>query len=434
MTRVSEITILGGGLAGLSAAYHLRDRCRLFEGRDSIGGTASSFSENGFIFDHAIHILYTNDPYASNLIKSLLGSNFCEQKRSSWIFSHNTYTPYPYQTNMRGLPKSVILENVFGMLRARLQKRVINPEHFEEWIYSRFGKGIAKNFMIPFNEKVWSVAPRQMNCDWMSDRVFVPSLRHLLKGLLSTNQKNIGSNAIFWYPRQGGINTLSEAFSKHIPNIHLQHICKKISPSKGTITFQNGKVISYKSIISSLPLPLLLSMIETTPTPIQRAASLLRANRVITISIGIDRENISNKHWVYFPEKKFIFQRISFPMNFSSSLVPQGMSSIMAEVSIPMDTPIPNLELISEQTIHQLTDIGILQSTDHLLTKKTLVIDPAYIIYDNNRAGAIDEINQYLRSISIIPCGRFGEWSYLNMDQAILSGKRAAEEFASQFL
>ena len=39
-----------------------------------------------------------------------------------------------------------------------------------------------------------------------------------------------------------------------------------------------------------------------------------------------------------------------------------------------------------------------------------------------------DKIHNFLRKNNVFPCGRFGEWEYFNMDHAINSGKKTAEE------
>ncbi len=423
---MEKIIILGAGLAGLSAAYHLNREYELIERSATHGGIAGSVKINGFTFDHAIHILFTKDPYASRLIRTLLGNNFLEQKRSSWIYTNDRYTQYPYQGNMKGLPKRIIWENLFGLLLRKFYRKAKHAHNFEEWIGNRFGTGIAKNFMIPFNKKVWAAELRSMSHDWIDDRVQEPRFRDVAKGIYSKKRTDYGPNATFWYPLHGGTSALPDSFLPFIQSIQYGQKCIGLNPETRTLDFQNGKK-KYEILISSLPLPQLIAIIKNPPYKVSLAAGKLKANRVTTVNLGIEREEISKKHWVYFPEERFIFQRISFPMNFSPSLVPSGTSSIMAEISSSDYRPLPQSDII-EQTISQLTTIGVLRKNDQILVKKIIHIEPAYIIYTPEHRESVDTIHRYLRSIGIIPCGRFGEWEYLNMDQTILSGKRAAEE------
>ena len=99
-----ETVILGGGMSGLSCAYHLKKDYKLFERSDEPGGLSRSIKQDGFIYDHTGHLLHLRNPYTLKLIPELLKDNLNLLHRSAWIYSHNTYTPYPYQANLGGLP------------------------------------------------------------------------------------------------------------------------------------------------------------------------------------------------------------------------------------------------------------------------------------------------------------------------------------------
>jgi UDP-galactopyranose mutase len=222
------------------------------------------------------------------------------------------------------------------------------------------------------------------------------------------------------------MSALTDAFLPYVKNTRLQKRCIAIDTSRKIIRFEDGEEFDYDTMISSVPLPRLIAMMSNIPEHIMDAASQLKSNAVHTVNLGIDREHISEKHWVYFPEKKYLFQRVSFPANFSASLAPPGTSSVMAEISSSAYRSLPEVDLI-EHTTRQLREIGILRSSDRVIEKSVKVIDPAYIIFDRFHSTAVSIVRDYLRSKSIITCGRFGEWQYFNMDQTILSGKQAAE-------
>ncbi len=417
--------ILGAGLAGLSAAYHLAEPFVLFEAEPEVGGVARSSHIGGFTFDHAIHVLYTKDVYASQLIRSLLGDNFRALQRSAWIYSSGTITPYPYQTNLFGLPASVIFENLMGLFEARMAPAGL-VKNFEEWICSTFGKGFAEQFMLPFNRKLWAADLQKMGFQWIADRVPQPDFAQILAGALALGTDHFGPNATFWYPRTGGITALASSFQNFIPPVRTNARAIRIDSKSRFIYFEHGNRCHYSNLISTIPLPRLVHIIDDVPDRIRELAVSLRANRVITVNIGIDRSEISDKHWIYFPDADLEFHRISFPMNFSNDLVPEGTSSIMVEISESDMRPIERKGLIA-RTIHQLRHIGVLREDDRILCSGITEIDPAYVIYGLDHDEVLNEIQHYLRERGIFSCGRFGAWRYLNMDHAILSGKEAAE-------
>src|SRR5882724_2910596 len=113
--------ILGGGMSGLSCAYHLKSDYLLVERSDEPGGLSRSIKQDGFVFDHTGHLLHLRHPYTLKLIPELLGDNLTLNQRRAWIYSHHAYTRYPYQANLYGLPKKVIEDCLKGLIEAQIQ-------------------------------------------------------------------------------------------------------------------------------------------------------------------------------------------------------------------------------------------------------------------------------------------------------------------------
>ena len=165
----------------------------------------------------------------------------------------------------------------------------------------------------------------------------------------------------------------------------------------------------------------------SVPNRIKEAAHRLRYNTIYAVNIGVKRANISDAHWIYFPEKEFIFHRISFPMNFSPSMTPEGASSITAEISASAGDEEMNERRLIQKVINDLTEAHVLQADDEILVTDVIKLEPAYVIYDHSHHQNVGIIHEFLRERDIYPCGRFGMWEYYNMDHAILSGKAIVE-------
>src|SRR5437660_8207196 len=114
-----SLVVVGAGPTGLSAAYHLGEDCLLLEQNDRIGGWCRSIVENGFTFDFAGHIMFSNDPYVHQMYQMLLGDNVHWQDREAWIYSQGVHTRYPFQGALYGLPPQVIKECIVGAIEAR---------------------------------------------------------------------------------------------------------------------------------------------------------------------------------------------------------------------------------------------------------------------------------------------------------------------------
>ena len=428
--------ILGAGLAGLSAAYHLEEAGMrdwvILEREEKVGGLCRSLSyPGGFTFDHSIHILYSDDKYAGELIQRLLGENLIIQKRESWVYSSRTYTPYPWQANTHGLPADVVKDCLLGVIRATYEKNGDPPPtNFAEWCHATFGEGFSRHFMLPYNRKLWATDLENMTDAWIRDRVLTPKLADVIDGAIQRSEKDYGPNRVFWYPKTGGMESLPKGFLRYLDpeKIRLRTEVAEIDWQKRVVKTRDGQEFGYENLISSLPLPAVNRYLRPEPPEgARRAAGRLEHNTVYAINLAVRRPELLPYHWVYFPEEKYLLHRISFPKNFSPAMVPEGWSSITVELSAGSSgRQVPTGDALAERIIAELREAEIIGADDHVETKSVVKLNPAYVIFNHTHRDDVDCLHDFLRTNAIIPCGRFGEWEYFNMDHSILSGRKAA--------
>lgn len=440
---MGSIIILGGGLAGLSTAWHLKkagyNNYHLFEKESRVGGLTRSEIVNGFTFDYTGHLLHFKDKNIKETVLGLLGENIGFIERNSWIYSKNVYTRYPFQTNTYGLPKEIIKECIIGFIESKygrdgknggnsntVESNSQQEKTFEDWIYENFGNGIAKHFMLPYNQKLWTVHPSEMTTEWMGRFVPRTSLEQILDGALSDQSNKVGYNANFYYPLNGGIEALPKAFASSLSNVHIDSEIQKIDLKEKKVTIKNGDEIGYDKLVSSLPLNILANSINVLPSNIKNSISNLKYNSVFNINLGVDR-NVSDKHWVYFPELEYSFYRIGFSSNFSPYMAPKGTSSLYIEIAYTDNRPIDKKRAV-EKVKEDLIKAQILADSDRILVEKCFDIKCAYVIYDKNRTKSVNQIKDYLRENDIYTIGRYGSWEYSGMEDAIIQGKEIANE------
>jgi protoporphyrinogen oxidase len=237
----------------------------------------------------------------------------------------------------------------------------------------------------------------------------------------------IGTNAHFRYPVDpGGYGSIAQALARRGGDVHLGHRAVRVDTARRAIHFANGAVARYETLISTIPLPELVALCPSAPAAVREAASRLRTNSIFVVNFGVDRADLSERHWVHFPEKDISFFRISYPHNFNPAVVPAGTSSVSAEVAYSASDPIDEAATVG-RVRDDLTRIGILRPSDRIVATTTRNIKYAYCIYDQHRREALRVIHQWLRDQSIAPCGRYGLWTYFWSDEAVLSGLKAGE-------
>lgn len=483
--------VLGAGPTGLSAAYHLGADSLLLERNAAVGGWCRSIDDKGFTFDYAGHIMFSNDPYVHELYKLLLGNNIHWQEREAWVYSKQVYTRYPFQGALYGLPPEVIKDCIVGAIEARfgsiLKPTVVaagaksesksgngssasackaesitdccgdgimeatvpaNKSHvlpfpnrrkgarnFEDFIYHVWGSGIAEHFAIPYNRKLWAVPLTEMETSWLGGRVPLPDLEEMIEGALQPVAKPMGPNARFGYPLKGGFQTLMDGFLPHLQGqLKLNAQVSAISPANHRVTLTDGTEYSYQSLVSTLPLPELIKLMDDgVPSVVRSAAQGLRHVSVRCINLGIGRSNLTNKHWIYFPEDS-VFHRIFVQGNASPHCNPPGGFGLTCEITYSPHKPLPcEGEALIQRCIADCIKVGIINASDPVWVANEVDMPYAYVIYDHARLKHVSLIRSWLHEQDIVLAGRYSEWEYYNSDHAFIAGKKAADYVHSQY-
>lgn len=312
------------------------------------------------------------------------------------------------------------------------------PQNFEDFIYKVWGKGIAKHFAIPYNKKLWAVDLQEMETSWLGGRVPLPDLEEMIQGALEPVPPPMGPNARFGYPLKGGFQALMNGFLPFIQDrLLLNTRIVAVSPSAKALTLSTGQTLSYETLISTMPLPILIRMMgEEVPERVRHAAAMLRHTSVKCVNIGVVRPHITDKHWIYYPEDT-VFHRIFVQGNASPYCNPDGQEGqpggggfgFTCEITYSPQKPLPcdGQELI-DLCICDARRAGFLREDDRIICGNVVDMPFAYVIYDHDRPRNIAVIKEWLSQHDIILVGRYSEWEYFNSDHAFLAGKRGAEE------
>ncbi|HET9692863.1 MAG TPA: FAD-dependent oxidoreductase, partial [Steroidobacteraceae bacterium] len=419
--REVETVVIGAGPTGLSAAYHLGKGSVLLEAGSTVGGWCRSIVDNGFTFDHAGHIMFSNDPYVHEMYDLLLGDNVHWQDREAWIYSHEVYTRYPFQQALYGLPPDVLKECIVGAIEARFgplkqpatpaaarpvadprncdpkaesitdccgdgiaestaplvpfEKAARHsrgePQNFEEFIYRVWGAGVAKHFAIPYNRKLWAVPLDEMETSWLGGRVPLPNLEEMIEGALQPSKKPIGPNARFGYPLRGGFQALMDGFVPLLEGeLQLNARVAAVDATRHQVVLADGRRYRYEQLISTMPLPELVRMLSGEGLgSVREAASKLRHTSVRCVNLGVARENVTDKHWIYYPGDS-VFHRIFVQGNASPHCNAPGGFGLTCEITYAPSKPLPCTgdELI-DLCIRDCIRVGLLREDDQIIAR-----------------------------------------------------------------
>ena len=425
------IVILGGGLAGLATAYFLGDVPHVvLESEDVPGGLCRSRSVDGFVFDYTGHLLHMRDPRAVALLETLWPDTFAVVERRAAIRTRGVTLPFPFQANLHGLPEEIIADCILGAAHALKKPVPDDPAlSFHDWSLAALGCGISEAFMFPYNAKLFRRDPKEMTADWVSWAVPRPNLSEIVRGALGLGNERLGYNATFRYPKRGGIEVVPNAFAARIKSLRTGARVQEIDLEKRRVVLHTGEAVAYDRLVSTIPLPSLLSIAVGGDLD-RTAAARLDWSVVGCLNLGIARPGVGGgTHWMYFPDPEVPFYRVGFNHAMSDGVCPPGTSSLYVEFGLTRDERVDPAAL-EQVAIDALVREGVLTASDRVIARDFIRIDPGYVIFDRARQEVMADVVPRLARAGVTAIGRYGAWTYSYMERAMLDGLETAEALA----
>jgi protoporphyrinogen oxidase len=431
-----KIVIIGAGPTGLGAGYRLKElgytNFRIFERAPYVGGLATSFKDSeGFTWDIGGHVMFSHYKYYDDVFNRLMGDEYQENMRECWVRMFDKWVPYPFQNNIRHLPKEACFECMAGLIEAQSKGDYKAARNFEEFIYAVFGEGIAKHFMIPYNFKVWAHPARMMNKEWIGERVAVIDVNRALKNIiLQQDEFAWGPNNQFKYPLKGGTGEFYSRFHPILKDhITLNAEVEYIDTKNKHILFSDGEMVKYDDLITAMPVDKLCNdlMNGNVPATIKTAAANLRHSGGYMVGVGLKQPCPSTKSWMYFPEENCPFYRVTYLSNYSKYMTPdpEQYYSLLCETSYSQFKPVAGSRIV-EDTIQGLVNAGLLKDEDRkdIVTTWVYNADYSYPTPTVDRDAILSQVIPWLEKNDVYSRGRFGMWKYevANTDHTLMQG------------
>ena len=338
---MSRLTILGGGAAGLSAAYFAHRagvEFELFERDLEPGGMCRTLRRGGHLYDAGAHRFHDLDAEITAEVKSLLGGELRPVRAPSRIWTGGRYVDFP------PTPLNAALSHGWsGAARIALElltaRRSRGPAaSFEDFALQRFGPTLARRLLLDYAEKLWGLPAARLSPEVATRRLRGMTLRTLVVELFASSRKTAHIDGEFLYPCLG-YGQIAGRLAAALPEgrVFLGREIRGLELDGRRVSrvrFKDGGQIECADrVLSTLPLTLLARLLgDALPGQAREAASRLRFRRLRLVFLRLSQPRVSDNASIYFPEPRFCVSRVSEPKNRSQAMAPADETSLLAEV------------------------------------------------------------------------------------------------------
>jgi len=427
-----DVIVLGGGPAGLSAAYTLKKHgfnVGLFDKNSEPGGLCRSFTIDGFTFDTFAHVNFSKDEYVMSMLEGK--TDYRVHIPEAYNYTAGKWIRNPVQNNLLKLDTEEKIKIIKGFIERDNNK---NIDNYDDWLRKQYGDYFTDNYPVKYTRKYWTVQPDMLEPKWVDGRMYTPTIDEVLRGSMTEDTPNVHYSKEMHYPVNGGYGEFFKVF--HDDYFHGEKELEKLDLGKKVAYFSDGSSAEFEKIISTIPLDILINAIEgvAVPDDIKDAADKLDYTSGAMVSVGLNKQHHAPALWFYIYDEHILPARVYCPDIKSPGNVPIGCSALQAEIYFSKYKQRKlSLEEIKKKTIDNMIEMGLFDKDD-IIVSDVRFEKYANVMFTPEIYKSREKIHSYLDSLSVLYAGRFGEWDYLWTGQSILSGKNAAERVIKEVI
>jgi len=426
-----KVAVLGGGLSGLRLGARLKERgaaFSVFEARDTVGGLGRTLEKAGYRWDIGPHAFYSKD---ASFVTSLraLAVDYAEHARRVRVCHRGAdgtvrELGYPFENGLADLPLKERWECVAGYIKSAMHAPP-SFENLEHWIERGLGPGIARQFMRPYNEKIWDCPLGEISMALVRGKIDPEPLWRIIRNALFKGSVGRAYQARFLYP-ENGAGAVPDALAAPIKDsVRTGWPLRRLEEHQGgwRLHPKEGAPVEADAVVSTIPVPLLLDCLQDAELAGLRDAFRHNDTAVVVVGLaeGAKLGRFADCHWVFFAGPE-IFYRVTFIHNLRGF----GPPTLVAEITRRAGTAPDEAVFTGAHVLRDLADAGIVLSQDDVRLLEWHVERFTYPIPTVGLDAARARVEGALAPKKLFLLGRSGRWDYLNTDGVLA----AADAFA----
>lgn len=447
------ILILGAGLAGLSAFYHLgHENCLLLEKHLLPFGHLHSEIREGFTWDQGPHVSFTKSDYVRELFAKSVCNKFEEYEVKTANYYQGNWIDHPAQSSLYQIPEPLRSSCLKSFLATRQTVDAAPPkiENYQVWLDHALGPVFARTFPAAYTRKYRTREPSDLTTAWVGGRVFYPNVEDVFAGAKGPLPHQTLYITQVRYLSKGGYQSFVKLLAENA-NIHYGAEVIRIDLVEKKVWCTNASACDYDRLINTLPLPVFVNLCAQATPAAKAAASRLSCSQLLLVNVTAPHPTLRTENWIYVYDEDKYSTRINCTEKLSTHNAPKGQTGVQVEVYFNRHRPLAEAPgAIAEKVISELGEMGLIDK--EAIQQKTvwnyIVNAPwANVVFDHDTAPALDQIWTCLEPYGLereaddlhpltdwkakpaatlgplCMAGRFGQWKYFWTDDCVLRGQ-----------
>lgn len=442
MSGDPRVVILGAGPSGLGTALGVALNGRglktvTIEKNDRPGGLAGSFRWKDHTLDYGPHRLSPNSDTVYVLAEDLLGPDLIMKRNQHGAHLGGKLFQFPPRVSDWATPWALWQLSAFAwsffIAKLAWVPRRFEADTFEKIIVRKFGRRFYRLIAAPMSEKVWG-PPETFDPNFANQRFAMVDPKEVLKRVIFPKQELNPAN--FYYPRKGFQqlwDNMAAFVERQGHSILYNAAPRRLQVEKGRITAVSvatpagEKTISGEdlTVVSTIPIFSLVNMIDGLATePMKELLAAVRFRSMLLVAFEFEGDKTLPYRVLFYPEKRFCFNRLCEQNEFSRETVAPGRSVVIADITVTRGDPglsRPDSEIIAraKEDLARLPYIDLSRLIDAHVER----VEFAYPVPDIQSRKNLFEVSHQLKQISNLELlGRFSIGDYDNSDYALEHG------------
>ena len=449
------ITILGAGIAGLSASYHFgHERCVVFDARPTWGGHTRSEWSFGFTFDQGPHVSFTKHAYVRELFERSVGGELLEFDVRTRNYFRGAWIDHPAQGHLGQMPEP-LRGACYRELTVAAEAATPLPRaaNYRRWLHAAYGPTFAETFPAAYTRKYWTVDAAELTCDWLGERMQRPSREQVEAGMRPDARQPLHYISRVRYPTHGGYQSFLAELARDV-RLEAGREVASIDLAARRLWFVDGSHHDFDRLVSTLPLDAFVQRCQGVPSEVREAAQALDCSQLLLVNVCAPHPARVDGHWFYVYDEELRSTRVHLAERLSPHNAPAGQTAVQVECYFSRHRPFPGgPDQIASEVAKELVTLGFIDA-DAMARGAAHVfwrwVPRANIMFTRPRREALDVILRWLERHGLVReaddlapardwsapvdqrpgplmlAGRFSQWKYFWTDDCVLRGRQLA--------